>query len=167
MNLNIKSEDLFQLADKDIKDGYLERGHKLLADILKENPTFGKAHNHLGWLHELKYQRLQEAEVHYKKALELSPDYLATYYNYAVLLSNQRRYDELGKLLETALEIPGINRSTIYNEYGIMLEALEEYDQAIRYYEDAAKLTMDNKRLDGYIASVERAKKKKDMFGRH
>lgn len=166
MDLNIKSEDLFQLADKDIKDGYIERAHKLLEDILRENPSFGKAHNHLGWLHELKYQRLAEAEEYYKKALELSPTYVSTYYNYSILLSNQQRYEELQALLDRALKVPSINRSTIYNEYAIMFESTGEYDQSIHYYKEAAKLIMDNKRLDAMIAAIDRVKKKKDMFGR-
>jgi len=71
MKIDVKSEDLFQLADRDIKDGYIERGHESLINILKDNPSFGKAHNHLGWMYETKFQDYVKAEEHYKKALEL------------------------------------------------------------------------------------------------
>ncbi|GAB4251759.1 MAG: hypothetical protein Kow0079_05990 [Vicingaceae bacterium] len=156
----IKCEDLFQLADKDIKDGYIEQAHKTLEDILKMDPTFGKAHNHLGWLYETKYQDYPKAEEHYKKALELTPNYFSVYYNYAILLSTLNRYDDLNKLLDKALQVPGINKATIYNEYGIMFEQLEEYDLAIKNYQNAAKLTLDNAALDRYMNSIERCKKK-------
>ncbi len=164
MNKNIKSEDQFQLADLDIKDGFIEKAYETLNNILKENPTFGKAHNHLGWMNETKFQDYAKAEEHYKKALELSPDYTAVYYNYAILLSTQQRWDELNQLLEKALKVPGINKSTIYNEYGIMFEAIEEYDNAISHFKDAARACMDNATMDKFLDSVERCKRKKTLF---
>jgi tetratricopeptide (TPR) repeat protein len=164
MKIDVKSEDLFQLADRDIKDGYIERGHESLINILKDNPSFGKAHNHLGWMYETKFQDYVKAEEHYKKALELSPNYSAVYYNYAILLSTAQRWDELNELLENALKVVGINKSTIYNEYGIMFEAIEEYDKAISYFEDAARSALDNKTMDKFVDSIDRCKRKKSLF---
>ncbi|HLU84555.1 MAG TPA: tetratricopeptide repeat protein [Vicingaceae bacterium] len=164
MSLNIKSEDQFQLADLDIKDGYIERAYETLNNILKDNPSFGKAHNHLGWMYETKFQNFTKAEEHYKKALELSPEYTAVYYNYAILLSTQQRWDDLNQLLEKSQKVPGINKATILNEYGIMFEAIEEYDKAIGYYKDAARASVDNKTMDKYIESVERCQRKKTLF---
>lgn len=164
MDINIKSEDLFQLADADIKDGYIERAYGTLNNILKENPSFGKAYNHLGWMYETKFQDFTKAEEHYKKALELSPNYPSVYYNYSIILSTQQRWDDLNDLLEKALKVVGINKSTIYNEYGIMFEALEEYDKAITYFQDAARATIDSKVMDKYIESIDRCKRKKSLF---
>lgn len=161
--IDIKSEDLFALADIDIKDGFIERAHNQLENILKTNPSFGKAHNHLGWLNETKYQNFEQAEFHYKKALELSPNYFSTYYNYAILLSTMQRFDELNNLLSKALEIPGINKATIFNEYGIMFENLGEYNKAITYYKDAAKITMSSKSLDKFMESIKRCETKSSL----
>ncbi|MCB0402374.1 MAG: hypothetical protein KDD41_09845 [Flavobacteriales bacterium] len=164
MDINIKSEDMFHLADLDIKDGYIERAFETLNNILKENPTFGKAHNHLGWMCETKFQDFQKAEEHYVKALELAPHYPSVYYNYAILLSTEQRWDDLNTLLEKAMKVSGINKSTIYNEYGIMFEALEEYDKAISYFQDAARATLDSKTMDKFVESIDRCKRKKSLF---
>ena len=82
-------------------------------------------------------------------------------------MSTLQRYDDLNTLLEKAMSVPGINRSTINNEYGIMFEALEEYDKAVNYYQDAARTSIDNKAIDKYVESIERCKRKKTLFNNY
>ena len=60
--------------------------------------------------------------------------YPPVYYNYSVLLSTLGKYDELKELLDTAINIPGITKSTIFNEYAIMYEQEGKLDIAIEYY---------------------------------
>jgi len=61
---------------------------------------------HLAIASELKaLGRLDEAEVHYKKAIELDPDYEVTYFNYGNLLVDMKRIAEAKMMYERALEI--------------------------------------------------------------
>lgn len=87
--------------------------------------------------------------------------YTATYYNYAVLLSTIRKFDELKELLDTALGIPGIIKATIYNEYGIMYEQLGEFEKAIEYYRKCALDTLDQNVVDRAKQSITRCNSKK------
>lgn len=89
--------------------------------------------------------------------------YTATYYNYAVLLSTIRKFDELKELLDTALGIPGIIKATIYNEYGIMYEQLGEFEKAIEYYRKCALDTLDQNVVDRAKQSITRCNSKKDL----
>lgn len=157
-------EHMLLKADQLIKDKRLEEAHHKLLEIVEIDDKFGKAHNHLGWFYETKVKDYPRAEMHYKKALESMPEHAATYYNYAILLSTLKRYDDLGKLLTKALEIPSINKFTIYNEYGIMFESIEEYDKAIRHYTDAIRYTLDSKSMDKALDSIDRCKRKADIF---
>jgi len=149
-------EEKFNTANEDLKAGKIEQAIEVFEAILKEDPKFGKAYNHLGWVFETKMRDYENAEKNYKLALEHSPTYTAVYKNYAILLSTLGRFDDLKSLLEKAKDVPGMDKYTLYNEYAIMYEQLEEYNLAINYYKDAAKATMNDKTMKAAMDSIER-----------
>ncbi len=54
--------------------------------------------------------RFDEAQDHYKRAIELDPEYEVTYFNYANLLVEMKRIAEAKLMYEKALEIePGLS----------------------------------------------------------
>ena len=161
----IRINDKFRLADKTIKEGKVGDAVHLLEGIIRETPTFGKAYNHLGWIFETKYQKRPQAEEYYKKALEYAPDYPAVYYNYAVLLSVTHQFEKLAELLNKALELPGINKATIYNEMAIMYEYQQNFSKAIDTYKESIKYVLDTKGIDTRLASIARCKRKIGIFG--
>ena len=164
-NSRVRMEDMFMEADRLISDQKIGEAFSKLTSITQEMPNFGKAYNHIGWIYETKYKDFPNAEKNYKQAIENSPDYLAAYYNYAIVLSTLQKWDELTALLNKALTIPGINKSTIQNEFAIMLEAQQKYAEAIDAYKKYAAATFDNKQLDQAKESIERCKKKLEIMG--
>ncbi|MFN3917947.1 MAG: tetratricopeptide repeat protein [Flavobacteriales bacterium] len=158
------AETLFLRADRDIKDGYNDLALNSFKDLVSLYPNYGPAHNHLGWLYETKFSNYAEAEKHYKQCLLYNPEYPAVYYNLAIVLSTLGRYDELKDLLKKALTIKGINKATIYNEYGIMFEMIGEYDLAINNYKEAYRFSIDDTKNKIYLDSVERCKNKTSTF---
>lgn len=157
-------EEKFYEADKMINDGRISDAAHLLEAILIEAPDFGKAHNHMGWLYETKFKNFTKAEDHYKYALKFAPEYPAGYYNYAYLLSTLRRYEELEKLLNDALKVPGISYSTLYNEFGLMNEALGKYDEAIHFFKLYIQNLYDIKNIDSAAESIKRCERKKQLL---
>ena len=93
-NLRIRMEDLFLEADRLISEQKIGEAFSKLESITQEMPTFGKAYNHIGWIYETKYKDYPNAEKYYKLAIENSPEYLAAYYNYAIVLSTLKKWDE-------------------------------------------------------------------------
>jgi tetratricopeptide (TPR) repeat protein len=164
-NLRIRMEDMFMEADRLISEQKIGEAFTKLSAIIQEMPNFGKAYNHIGWIYETKYKDYPNAEKYYKQAIEYSPDYHAGYYNYAIVLSTLQKWDELTNLLDRALKVPGINKGTIHNEYAIMYEAQGKYQQAIDSYKQYAANTFDSKLLDTAKDSIERCKKKVEIFG--
>ena len=164
-NLRIRMEDMFMEADRLISEQKIGEAFTKLSAIIQEMPNFGKAYNHIGWIYETKYKDYPNAEKYYKQAIEYSPDYHAGYYNYAIVLSTLQKWDELTNLLDRALKVPGINKGTIHNEYAIMYEAQGKYQQAIDSYRLYAANTFDSKLLDTAKDSIERCKKKVEIFG--
>ncbi|MFN8286334.1 MAG: hypothetical protein U0V74_06255 [Chitinophagales bacterium] len=163
-NLRIRMEDIFQEADRLISEQKIGEAFAKLNGIIQEMPNFGKAYNHIGWIYETKYKDYPNAEKNYKQAIEYAPDYHAGYYNYAIVLSTLQKWDELKALLDKALTVAGINKGTIYNEYAIMNEAQQKYKEAIDAYKNYIANSFDNKQIDTAKDSIERCKKKMEIF---
>lgn len=159
-----KLEEMLDQANNDIKNGLYDEATNKLEKIMDIDPNFGKAYNHLGYLYEVKFKEYEKGETLYKLCLEKSPMYPAVYYNYSILLSTLGKYDELKELLDTAINIPGITKSTIYNEYGIMLEQQGKLDEAIDYYKKCAMTTLNKDVLSRAKDSIDRCKSKKELF---
>jgi tetratricopeptide (TPR) repeat protein len=163
-NIQDQLLDLFLRADDLIKDNCISEAINILNEITEKDPGFGRAYNHLGFIYETKYQDFKKADEYYRMSLEKAPDYLPGYYNYAVLLSTLKRYDELKSHLEKALEKPGINKGSIFTEFGIMYEAQGEYDKAIEMFKEAIKNLFDSKIIETTVGSINRCKQKKDIL---
>ena len=80
------------------------------------------------------------------------------------MLSTLKKWDELTGLLNKALTVAGVNTSTIQNECAIMYEAQGKYSEAIDAYKQYAAATFDDKQLDTAKASIDRCKKKMELF---
>jgi tetratricopeptide (TPR) repeat protein len=159
-----KLEEMLDEANLEIKNGKYEDASNILEKIIDIDPNFGKAYNHLGYLYEVKFKEYEKGETLYKLCIEKSPMYPSVYYNYSVLLSTLGKWDELKTLLDNAINIPGIIKATIYNEYAIMHEQQGELDKAIDYFRKAGMDTLDKSVLDRAKTSIERCKSKKDLF---
>lgn len=160
----LECEELFAQADKLLNDGVIMDAVDKLSQILKRNPRFGKAYNHLGWVYETKYKNTQRAEEYYKAAMEYAPHYNASYLNYSYFLSNLGRFDELKTHLDRVSQIPGIAKDTVANEYAIMYEMQGNLSQAIEKYQNAAIVTLDGAKLDKYKEGIDRCKKKMEIL---
>src|ERR1044072_2168301 len=75
----MECEEMFIEADRLLNEGVLMDAVEKLGQILKRNPRFGKAYNHLGWVYETKYKNMARAEAYYRAAIQYSPYYTAPY----------------------------------------------------------------------------------------
>jgi Tfp pilus assembly protein PilF len=160
----MECEEMFTEADRLLNEGVIMDAVEKLGQILKRNPRFGKAYNHLGWVYETKYKDMARAEQYYKAAMQYSPNYNAAYLNYCYFLSNQGRFDELKAHLDKVAQIPSIAKDTVYNEYAIMYEMQGDPQTAMDYYQKAAMVTLDMGKLDKYKENLDRCRKKIEIL---
>lgn len=163
MNL-FKLEELFKEADEDIKNGFFEVAFQKLEDILLEEPTYGKAFNHLGWLYETKLRDYKKAEDCYEKALAYSPEYPAVYTNYSILLSSIQKYDKLEEVLNKGMNAPGVDTASMHYEFGIMREQQGRLEDAIKSYKTCLTMTLKQDTMDRCIESMKRCEIKKQYI---
>lgn len=158
----LECEEMFAEADRLLKEEKITEGVEILQKIIKRNPNFGKAYNHLGWVYENKYKNFARAEEYYKMAFQFAPEYAAPYLNYIYLLANLGRLDELEAHLDRIQATPNlsISKETLYNEYAIMFEMKGDPQQALDYYFKAAMVTLDTFKLEKYQEAITRCQKK-------
>ena len=154
---------MFFQADGLIKEGRIVDARTLLEQCIEKYPTHGRSYNHLGWLHQEKYKDFSSAERYFLKALEYAPEYPAVYKNFAFCLSTQRKFGQLEKLLEKALNTSGVDHSFVYEEYAIMYELQGDYVLAIKYFTEFAKATLDQKLVSNAMRAIDRCKQKSDF----
>jgi tetratricopeptide (TPR) repeat protein len=160
----LECEEMFAQADRLLTEGVVMDAVDKLTQIVKRNPRFGKAYNHLGWVFETKYKNYRRAEEYYKAAMAYAPHYNASFLNYAYFLSNLGRFDELKAHLDRLSQLPGIAKDTIANEYAMMYEMQGNLQQAIEYYQKAAIVTLDMAKLDKYKENIERCRRKMEIL---
>jgi tetratricopeptide (TPR) repeat protein len=159
-----KYDEQFFEADQLINDGHIVRATEMLEAIINEQPDYGRAHNHLGWVYERHYRDYIRAEQHYRAALAYEPNYVPIYLNYAALLSTMTKFKDLETLLDRAITIAGMNRPAVYNEYGILHELQGKFDPAIENYRKAIAESINTKDVDIYEDSVRRCERKRMIF---
>ncbi len=160
----IRLDEWFYEADQHIKEQRFADAMQTLEAIVADAPNYAKAYNHLGWLYETKYRDLKKAEAMYKKCLCLEPEYSPVYLNLAVVLSGMNKWIELKRLLAKALQVPGVDKAAVYNEYAIMCELRGEYDKAIEYYRKAMRYTLKDANFESYSNGIKRCKTKQEVF---
>lgn len=160
----LKLDEMFFDADQLIAEKKFADAINTLESILIEAPDYGKAYNHLGWIYETKYKDLQKAEDFYKKCVLYTPEYPAVYLNLAIVLSSQSKYDELEAHLNRALQVTGVDKASMYNEFGIMYELQGKFNQAIESYKSAIRNTLSDTILETYSKSIKRCKTKMEVL---
>ncbi|CAL2076458.1 tetratricopeptide repeat protein [Tenacibaculum sp. 190524A05c] len=161
-----RAEDLFFEADQMIEENQIVEAKERLYDLLEEFPDYGRAHNHLGWLYNLKFNNYPKAKKHLELAIKFAPDYHAAYSNYSYLLIDMNLNDEMITFGNKVITNSVVDKSTIYNKMGQAFELKKDLMNAHKYYKLAIGETLNNKTLDSIYASVTRVKRKMSLMQR-
>jgi acyl-ACP thioesterase len=70
------------------------------------------------------------------------------------------RYVELEEHLEHCLEVYSIDKSWVFDRFGMMNEMNGAFGKAINYYQQAILATMNNDKIKEFQADIERCKVK-------
>lgn len=158
-------ENQFIKADSLIGEGRVSEAKELLEEILNENPDFGKAHNHLGWIYATKLSNYEKGEYHYKLAIKFDPKYPASYLNYTYLLVDIAKFDDAKKLIDTALtQVEGADKASYYSELARIYEFERDFIQAYQLYKKSSELAFNPTYIENMKTNMKRVKDKMSTF---
>ena len=113
----------------------------------------------------------EEAKNYFQEALSINIHALEVYPYYLQTLILNEDYQEAQKLIDFALTIKGINKSDIFIQKAILLEAQQEFKKALKEIRNAKLTTLKfafesditevEKRIKGKIELLEKKKKPK------
>lgn len=155
---------LFLDADKHFSKGEFVEGKNILEEILAQEPGYGRAHNHLGWLYYAKLDEYAKAEYHFRLAIRFAPAYPAAYMNLCYLLNYLNRYHDLKEHIARALTIEGTAKSQLYHELGKSHEVNGRYAEATEAYKEAIRFSLSSEEVEALNAHVQRVKGKTNLF---
>jgi len=119
-----------ELGQRYLEQGKLDIAMEKLERALEIDPTYANAHTVIGLLYE-RINDTKNAELHYRRAVELLPKLGAPNNNYGQILCNQGRLDEADKYFQRAVADPFYKTpDQAYSNAGVCLLRAGKVDQA-------------------------------------
>ncbi|MDH5602894.1 MAG: O-linked GlcNAc transferase [Cyclobacteriaceae bacterium] len=137
---------------------------QILKEALAEEPTFGMAHNHLGWLYIYYLCDYSLAEMHLRLALKYAPRHRAPYLHMAHVLFESGNLKELEALLLVAESVTAVPRSFLHAHHAKINEVSGRYQKAIARYKLAIRWSTDETEIATLRSDIKRCRKKQWML---
>jgi len=160
-------EELYLEAETEIRNSNYAEAFRKYESILYDEPTSAPVHNSLGWLYKTQFDNYSQAESHYIAAIKSDPLYPHAYHNYAILLTDMERYDDLKKHLNRCLDIATLDKSWVYIRFGLMEELNLRFESAIDYYEKAILISLNDEKIKDYRNDIDRCHAKLQLAKNH
>ena len=124
----------------------------LYTATLQKNPSCWMAHYNLGIVLS-KQGEAEQAIGHYRRAVDLRPDYAEAHYNLGRLLAEQGRFDDAIAHYEKAAAINPADAEA-QNNLGVTLFGIGRADDAIAHYQKALEIQPDYAQASCNLASA-------------
>lgn len=157
---NTDFEDLYLQSEAAIREGDLIRAKQLIEQMLMEDPRSAIAHNSMGWFYRVQFEDYRKAEQHFRTALRNNPNYPHAFWNYAYMLTDLERFEDLERLLEQGMNRPAIQKTLIYNQLGEMREVQGRFDEALWAYQQAIRRSTKSDQIETLWDAIERVEEK-------
>jgi len=159
-------EARFLHADMLIERGEIVEAKEVLMDIIMDEPDFGRAHNHLGWLYRARLTDYARAEYHLRLAVKFAPEYPGGYINYGNLLMELGEFEKLAELTEKAIQVRGINKAAVIHFMAVVAERNGDKTAAMKLLKKAKDEAMDEGMTKYLEGEIRRLKSKVNAFSK-
>lgn len=157
-----EADKSFYQAEDLIRKGFINEAADILNSLNTRFPDYGRAYCLLGSVYHQQLHDFTMAETLYKRGINLSPEYTRTYIWLAEILLMHERYPELIALLNKAVELPGMQKDKVFDQFGKMNELQMKLEEAINFYKKAIHYSFNDDDINGYETSIRRCLKKKN-----
>ncbi len=141
------------LADRLVMNADAAEASTLIGKALELDPNLAELYATSGFLSSFHEWNWQDAEVHFKKSIELNPGYATAHHWYATLLAIQGRTDEAKSEMRRALEINPMSYNFLA-DLGQLHYFAREYDKAEEYCRKALEIYPDFEFAHEYLSDI-------------
>jgi len=159
-------EARFLHADALITRGDIAEAKAILEEILQDEPDYGRAHNHLGWIIVTRFSDYKRAEYHLRLAVKFAPDYPGAHINYARLLIDTGDFEKVIDVTQKALEVKGIDKAYVYQMLAVGIEMTVGPHEAVKYLKIAKEHALNEEFTNFINTELRRVKSKMTTFSR-
>lgn len=147
-------------AEQLITTNNVDRGLRLMNELLYDEPGYGYLHNHLGWAYLYYTSDTARAELHLTMAVKFNEEYPAPYLHLGTLYIRMGRYNDALTYLEKGLAKPNANQLVFFQSIAQAYEMKREFAKAINAYKEALTKSVGYE-SDTLIQSIKRCRKKR------
>ncbi len=147
-------------AEQLITTNHVDRGLKLMNELLYDEPGYGYLHNHLGWAYLYYTNDTDRAELHLMMAVKFNEEYPAPYLHLGTLYLRMGRYTAALTYLERGVTKPNANRQVFFQSIAQAYEMKREFGKAIHAYKEALAHSLGYE-SDTLMQSIKRCRKKR------
>jgi tetratricopeptide (TPR) repeat protein len=165
--MNSQLEEIYLEAEADIKNNNYVEAFRKYETILMEEPGNGPTLNSLGWLSKTQIEDFEKAEAYYKASISSDPVYPHSYLNYASLLMDMERFEDLAQLLEKCFLVSTIEKSLVYTKFGLMEELRLNFKEAVVYFEKAILVSVSDEKIKDNQQHIDRCRQKIELAKNH
>ena len=159
-------DELYLESEADIKNNEYTEAFKKCEAILYEEPDHAPAHNSMGWIFKTQFDDYARAENHFLMAMKMAPLYPHPYFHYATLLTDLERWEDLDIHLSFCEEVATLDKCWINSKRAAMNELTQNFDVAIKYYQDAILVCIIDDKIRCYREDIDRCLLKKDIINK-
>jgi tetratricopeptide (TPR) repeat protein len=120
----------------------------------------------MGRIYTMEVKNYSMAEDFYTRALAADFEYSETYIYYAKLLLILDRQDELSVLLDSALKVPGMDKSTVYHVKALSYEYQGKFGETLDHLYRALKLSYNSETDEFLLSEIKRVQGKQKKFNK-
>ena len=131
--MNTYVEELYLRASALVTENKMDEALALYHEVLNYDPTYGKAHNDLGWIYITKMRDYSKAEYHFNLALKYSPELPFVYLHLGRLYTDKRAYNKALDVLNKGLLVPGADAASLYSHMAFVYECKYDYVKAMHF----------------------------------
>ncbi len=124
------------------RNALYEKSKATVIKALELDENLAEAHTTLGWIARTHEWNWEQSEKHFKRAIEINPNYVNARQWYAYLLTSVGRLDEALVEIEKAKNLEPLTKAVLMNYQGVLIFR-KEYDQALKLTEQIAKMDDD------------------------
>ncbi|MGZ5189528.1 MAG: hypothetical protein ACXWCZ_00840 [Flavisolibacter sp.] len=165
--MNSQLVETYLEAENDVKNNNYSEAFKKYESIIYDDPQNPMTHNSLGWIYKSQLDDYRNAESHYLAAIKSDPGHPHAYYNYASMLFEMERFEDLDAFLQNMLCVKVLDKAWVYHRFGLIQEMKLRFHDGIQFYEKAALISLSSEKIKQYKEDIERCNEKLVVSKKH